>query len=126
MSNNAKSKETNSVFGDYKFIQHKLTTRDMSELEALNGGAEWPLARVLDLVAEGYKVSFSPDFNHMSIVVTATDKQEHSEFYKHTLSGRGATPLDAWHSLAYRHYVLAAGDWSYFGLQSDSEPSKYG
>lgn len=126
MSTDGKSKGKDSVFSDYKFIQHKLTTRDVEELEALNGNTEWPLARILDLVEEGYKVSFSPDFNHMSIVVTATDKQEHSPFFKHTLSGRGATPIDAWHSLAYRHYVLAAGDWSYFGLQSDSKPSKYG
>lgn len=116
----------NKDFSDYKFISHELTAGDKAALASFADSDEWPLSGIVDLVAEGYKVSFSPDFGNMSVIASITDKQEASPFFKTTLSGRGATTVDAWLSLCYRHLHLAQGDWSYFGNKSESGSSRFG
>jgi len=121
-----KEKKSNGSFGDYIFIKHELAKADTGWMEAANLAEEYPLERMFDLVSEGYKISFSPDFANMSIICTATDKQENSAFYKHILSGRGRTPIDAWYSLAYRHFHFSQGDWSVFSTPDNKSGNRFG
>lgn len=119
-------KSGKTAFGDYSFIDYALSARDKEWLGAADLAKEFPLERVVDLVSVGYKFSLSPDFNNMSIVATLTDKQENSPTFKRILSGRGATTLDAWYSLAYRHFVVAKEDWTAFLAIGEGDDSRFG
>lgn len=114
-------KSKNGTSKEFRFINHDLDSKDKEWLEACDLDTEFPLTSLSDLVEAGYKFSLSNDVRNNTFVASITDRDEGSAFYNACLTGRGATPVDAWYSLCYRHLVLAQGDWAFF-----SEPGKRG
>jgi len=110
---------------DFRFINHSLSKKDADWLAAAELDTEFPLASVSDLVTAGYKFSLSLDARNHSFVASITDREAGSDFHNACLTGRGATPLDAWYSLCYRHLVLAQGDWSFFSESGDEPPARF-
>jgi hypothetical protein len=120
-----KQKGTPNGKPDFRFINYDLSKADKEWLASADLDAEYPLALVCDLVAEGYKFGLSFDDRNQSYVASLTDRSESSTFYNSCLTGRGATALDAWCSLAYRHLHLAQGDWTMFNQSGNREPSRF-
>lgn len=121
-----KAAATGGVFGERKFINYRLDDADKAWLASCDLVQEFPLQRMFDLVAEGYKLSISPAVEGRSSIVSITDTEQSSPFYLHTLSGFGANPLDAWYALAYRHFTKANGDWAVLGGVSTGDTSRFG
>jgi hypothetical protein len=119
-----KEKKGNAV--EFRFINHSFSVEDVRWLEAADLGVEFPLASAFDLVAEGYKLGFSADAKNHTFVCSLTDRSEGSVFFNACLTGRGATPLDAWYALAYRHFQLSQEDWKFFGDSGDASPTTWG
>lgn len=111
---------------EFEFVNYTLTSADKEWLERADCGAEFPLDSVLELVHEGYKFSLSPDVKNASYVASITDREQASEHFNRCLTGRGATPIDAWHALAYRHFVVARDGWHVFASSGNALPSRYG
>jgi len=97
---------------EFEYLNVDLTAKDSERLEALVDSGEFPLAGILELSSMGYKFSLSPDKEHKRFVASLTDKSPDSAFWNKCLTGSGATALDAWHSVAYKHYTIAGGDWA--------------
>jgi hypothetical protein len=119
-----KSSASNS--GLATFINYRLDDDDKAWLAACDLTTEFPLERLFGLAQEGYKISISPPRDNRSAIVSLVDVEPTSPFYNHALSGFGATVIDAWYSLAYRHFVKAAGNWSAFPQTSDTDVSRFG
>lgn len=109
----------------FRFINYDLTGDDKLALEALDLDAEFPLTLPCDFAMEGYKYSLAHDARNHCFIASLTDRVEASAFENSCLTGRGATPLDAFHSLCYRHLVLAQGDWSFFGDGEAEDAGRY-
>jgi hypothetical protein len=109
----------------FVFINYNLSTKDKEWLQACDAELEFPVKGMLDLVQEGYKLSISADPKNNSFIASLTDREPTSGFHNHCLTGRGATPFDAWVSLAYRHFVVGQGSWANLTTDSDGKPSKY-
>ena len=112
--------------GETTFITYRLNDADKEWLEKSDLVSAFPIHRLIDLAQEGYKVSISPGRESKSAIVSLTDVEPSSPFYRHTLSGFGTNVIDAWYSLAYRHLVLSKGDWSCFGDTSKTDVSRFG
>lgn len=97
---------------DYRFANVRLDSTDAEWLESNDLPTTFPLSLVFTLVESGYKVSFSYDAQNNSALCTLTDTRENSVHLHTILSGRGATPIDAWYSLAYKHFVRLGEDWN--------------
>jgi hypothetical protein len=100
----------------FRFIQHDLSKSEKEHLWGMDAEAEFPIDRVLELVAEGYSVKISHDEYHHCFTASFTDASAGSPFENSCLTGRGSSPVDAWHAVAFRHFHLAAEDWAYFVL----------
>lgn len=111
---------------EFRFINYNLTTTDLDDLAEYDLETEFPLERSLELVAEGYKLSFSNDERNQSFICALTDKRESSEFFNACVTGRGATAYDAWCALAYRHFVVAADGWAALGDSPDRTVPRFG
>lgn len=125
----ARSKKRGSDSGSdsgYRFINVHLVKADEEWLSACDAQTEFPLSAIFDLVQEGFKVSFNEDSRNSSFVASLTDTREDSSFYKHILTGRGATSADSWLSLAYKHYQIAEGDWHNIASEESGKPSRFG
>lgn len=123
-SSKAKPKNGNTP-PKFRFLNYDLTRDDADALEALDLETEFPLTLTFDLAMEGYKYSLSHDAKNQCFIAAITDRVEGSPFENCCLTGRGATPLDAFHSLCYRHLVLAQGDWKFFGDGSAEKSERY-
>lgn len=110
---------------EFRFVNYSLSQKDKEWLAAADLDAEFPLSSFGDLVTAGYKLGFSLDDKNNTYVASITDRSEGSAFYNACLTGRGATPLDAWFSVCYRHLVVAQGDWAVFHQAGDNEPSRF-
>lgn len=125
-SNKKKSTGESRNVPKFRFINHSLTKADVEQLESLDLDVELPYERAFDAVLEGLRFSLSFDPKNHCFVASFTDKLENSPFENSCLSGRGSTPLDAWYSLAYRHYILAQEDWTFFGDDQSTESNRFG
>jgi hypothetical protein len=110
----------------FRFLNYTLTKEDLDELRSLDLEAEFPRTLVDELVLEGYKFSLSHDARNATFVASITDRAPSSAFQNACLTGRGSTPATAWYSLAYRHFVLATDDWSFFGDGQDDTITDFG
>lgn len=111
------------LYGGFSFITLRLSSDDKAWLEAADCPNEFPPAQIFDLAMEGYKFTIKEDQKNNTFVASLADVREGSETYKRILSGRGSTPLNAWHALAYRHTVVLQGDWS--SVSDDQRISNY-
>lgn len=97
--------------GDYRFVNVRLSADDKARLAETDLAIEFPLATILDLVAEGYKFSLKEDTKNGTFVASFTDTREGAPTYRAILTGRGSTSLNAWYALAYRHFVMLPDGW---------------
>lgn len=125
-SEKSKNGVKNAATPKFGFINYRLSRDDVSALEALDCDAEFPYGLIDEFVLEGYKFSSSYDEKNQTCIASLTDRVSGSAYENKCLSGRGATPADAWHALCYRHLVLAQSDWAFFGSSDDSETPRYG
>lgn len=94
------------------FINFELTERHKSELRdfAASGEISWS---DLDTVAlAGYSVKIGQPRDGQGYTCTFTDTSPTSAFKGYALSGRGATPFNAFASCYYKHQYALSGDWS--------------
>lgn len=126
MARAKKAGSSDGRFSDYRFINIHLVKADVEWLEKADCEAEFPLSRIFGLVQSGYKFSLNEDAKNLSFVASITDVRESSPSSKHILTGRGATPIDAWFALAYRHFVLAEGDWTNIMSEASGDSSRFG
>lgn len=97
---------------EYTFVNLHLVSDEVKELLSLIETDELPLEGFMALVDDGYKLSFSYDEMNDSYVASMTDKRDSSGTYGVILTGRGDSVLNAWYSLAYKHFVKLDGDWT--------------
>lgn len=109
----------------FRFINHNLVKADEEWLEAAELETEFPLALMLELALEGYKVSIGLDSKNATYVASITDRAEGGAFYNACLTGRGGSPLDAWYAVAYRHFKVAEGDWSVLDFGERETPRRF-
>jgi hypothetical protein len=109
----------------FTFINYRLSAEDQEWLRACDTGVDFPLTHLLVLVEEGYKFSLSNDSKNSTYVASITDRLPNSEYQNYCLTGRGASPLDAWVALAYRHAVVGRDGWGQFIVLDENEPPKY-
>jgi len=119
--NKSKGSFNKSDEPEYRFINVALGTQDAEKLEALISSGELGIEYILELAAQGYKCSLGSDKEHQRYVATITDKSPDSPFRNAGITGSGATPIDAWHSVAFKHYVLGSEDWTNFASPSSSK-----
>ena len=100
-----------SGFGDYWFVEVRLSEEDKQTLETREWTDHEQFDSIRGLVAEGYKFSLNEDSKNQSFIATLTDNREGSAAYHGILSGRGATPFNAVCSLLYKHYALLGETW---------------
>lgn len=117
--------QKNANSWEYSFLNIRLSSQDEKNLAAMDCATEYPIQRVFDLAHQGYKLSVNFDAKNQSFVASLADNDEHSPFYKHILTGRGATASDAWYALAYRHFDLAQGDWANIASASTGEQRRF-
>lgn len=106
------SSDGNNSFGGYKFLNVSLGVSDKERLSQATFGESYPIDGCTSLLLEGYKLSFSYDSKNHSFICSLTDNVQDSAFFKHILTGRGSSAVNAWLSVCYKHYVLAEQDWS--------------
>lgn len=94
------------------FVTVNLDKEDRLRLEALLESGELGFECIPELVADGYRFSVAPDNANERFVAALTDKGGSSPFNGYCLSGSGATPNDAIHSLLYKHFVKLNEDWT--------------
>jgi len=116
---------TNS-FGGWSFINISLGEAEKDELGELHQRGVFALELVFDLVQEGYKVSFSEDSKNHSYICSLSDCREDSPSFKHTLTGRGATPAAAFSACCYKHFNIARKDWTQYKLAEGRQGSMFG
>lgn len=121
-----KGKKSGSEERAFRFINYTLSKQDGEWLESADLETEFPLSLVCELATEGYKFSVSFDGKNQCYLASLTDRDEGSPFYNSCLTGRGSTPVDAFHALLYRHLVLSERDWSFFGDTGNRTTGKYG
>ncbi len=118
---NAKS----SGYVQVEFLRIHLDGDDKLWLDENDLNARFPTQLIFDLVEVGYKVSFTQDQNHQRYICSLVDKGRDSATQNCCISGSGATVLDAWHSLAYRHLVKLESDWSTLDRDGASDTSQH-
>lgn len=124
-NNGAKKNVSSNGRPPFGYINYELTVQDKEWLASSDVDAEFPPRLIDELVMEGYKFSLSFDERNSTCIASLTDRQVGGAFENQCLTGRGATPLNAIHSLLYRHLVVASGDWSVFNRVS-KETAIYG
>ena len=120
-----KKREGNGKEPEFRFINYNLTTADAGNLEAMQVDVEFPVELMFALVHEGYKVSISLDARNNCCVASITDKRAGSGFFNCCITGRGGTPIDAWVSVAYRHFVVGDDGWEALDNSPDRSTLKY-
>lgn len=108
----ARKKKTSLPLADYVFINMHLVSDEVKELLSMIETDEFPIEYVWNLVDEGFKVSFSYDELNDSYIASMTDKRPDSNSFGVILTGRGDSALNAWYSLAYKHFVKLNQDWT--------------
>lgn len=126
MVRKAKPSAGNNSYTPVKFVPCNLDATDKVWLGEHDLGAEFPLSDILTLAEAGYKISISPDKDNHRFICSLVDKGGVGDSKNTCISGSGATPLDAWHSLAYRHFVKLGGDWLEIIREGEGTTSKYG
>lgn len=106
-----RSTDKSDFGGDYRFVNVRLSADDKARLAETELAIEFPLAAILDLVAEGYKFSLKEDTKNSTFVASITDTREDTGTYRAILTGRGSTSLNAWYALAYRHFIMLPDGW---------------
>jgi hypothetical protein len=97
---------------DYWFINVQLGKDDKEQLQNSDLTTEFPLSSILALADEGYKFSIKKDEHNQTYVASLSDSRDGSDTFGGILTGRGATGLNAWYALAYRHFVILESDWA--------------
>lgn len=118
-STSRKPKGKPNSFGGYTFLTVSLSSEDKEWLATADCALEFPIQGLLDLVQEGYKVSFNYDGKNHTHIATLTDNSPESPTHKSILSGRGSSTLNAWFALMYRHNILLQKDWSSAAHQTE-------
>ena len=102
---------------EFVFVNHELSVEERADLRSMTAEVEFPLDLMLGLVADGMQVKLAADKTKGGgYRCHILDDGQHDASKLLCLSGRGSTPEKAWHAVAYRHFHLAQGDWSYFAL----------
>lgn len=97
---------------DYWFINVQLGKDDKEQLQTTDLTAEFPVSAIFALADEGYKFSIKKDEHNQTYVASLSDSRDSSDTFGGILTGRGATGLNAWYALAYRHFVILESDWT--------------
>lgn len=95
----------------FSFVDVRLSGTDKQWLAAADLDKEFPIEMLFDLVSQQYKASLTFDSKNSSFIVSITDKATDSQSKNSVLSGRGSTLLNAWYSLAYKHFRVLDGEW---------------
>lgn len=106
-----KPKSKSNAMPAFQFVSSRLNSDDEAWLAQADLGAEFPLELVVREVQMGYKFSIREHKQGEQFVATLSDVREDSENYQRALSGWGATALDAWYALAYRHFIKHSDGW---------------
>lgn len=109
-----------------RFLPLNLDVDDAAWLESHDLGTEFPLTIILDLAESGYKVSVAPDKANHRCICSLVNRKGDTLTNNTCISGSGADALDAWHALAYRHFVKLGEDWTSLAGDGTGEESKYG
>lgn len=117
--------QTNGKSYEYAFINYRLSKQDIDELGTMDVEAEFPLNSIFALAEQGYKFSLNLDAKNNSYVASLADQDPHSDFNKHILTGRGATALDAFYALMYRHFYAAQQDWANIAVQDKVDNRRF-
>lgn len=93
------------------YLNHNLSAMDKENLSAMDLHSEFPESAIFDLAHEGYKFSIRRDDKNNCFMASLLDADEASPNAGWCLVGRGANAVDAWHALAYRHFVVFSDGW---------------
>lgn len=110
----------------YTFVNINLAKVDQEWLAAADIEHEFPFELLFGLVSQGYKISHSEDAANHTFVCSFTDTRSDSPTHKCILTGRGATPLNAWGAACYRHFRIAQENWDPFVNTSGNMGSGFG
>ena len=99
-----------SAWGNIEFLDFRLDRSDERDFEkwAQENSSKWG-DYVDDLLAEGYKISISPDMRNMCTIVTLTDRSEKGLNANTCFSSRAELWVDAMLLMLYKHFVVANG-----------------
>lgn len=105
----------------FRFINVGMDKADAAELEALLTTGELGIDLLFGLVDDGYKCTFSRDKEHKRYTASITDKSDNSAWHNACITGSGKSALDAWHAVAFKHFVKASQDWANLSADSDAK-----
>lgn len=126
MAPRKKSRGANNSYPKVVFLSLSLDATDKKWLGENELGKQFPLSLVFDLAEHGYKVSFSPDWEHKRFICSLVSKREGDASNNHCISGSGASPEKSWYSLAYRHFIKLEESWKELLDAGDSDTSDFG
>lgn len=102
------------------FVDIPLNDTDKEYLKGMSREADDLLGILEALVQEGYKLSISPDFEHNSVIASATGRIPGSPNEGRSLSARGPDLAGAINALWYKHGILGeSGNWENVGRTRD-------
>lgn len=95
------------------FVNARLSVRDKKDVEAWIAKQDWLSTEfVANMIADGYKCTFSYDDNNDCVIYSMTGKEDQTHNAKKCLVTRAATLEDAVMVAAYKHIVMFdQGDW---------------
>lgn len=109
--------------GDWKgFINIPLSDDHKNLIRTGAFSLDEGLETIREMLAEGHKISVSLNREQNSVTAAATGVGEHCPNEGYTLSAFAADFTDAITVLAFKHTVIAKGDWSAFRqMKEDSD-----
>lgn len=116
---NGRTRAKKSKPKGFHFIDYDLTAEEKSDLRATDALTEYPLDGLLELVENGFVVKIAGDNRGGGYRCHLMDDKVDGTGDTFCLSGRGSSPVNAWHALAYRHFTLAKEDWTRFIAQAE-------
>lgn len=126
MTKRASKNAKTSIYTPVRFLPINLESDDKLWLEAHDLGVEFPLSTILDLAEGGFKVSLSPDKENNRFICSLVDKGRDETTRNTCISGSGATALDAWYAVAYRHFIKLESDWATLAGDGDGDTTRFG
>lgn len=119
---NAKS----TGFGDFWKVTVNLSANDKRRLGGLDLEAEFVLKDIFSAVEQGYKFSMSYSQKNDTYIATLTDKADDSPSKNGVLNGYGATPINSFASLLFKHRYILEGDWRSYKPDDSSDGADFG
>lgn len=94
------------------FVSCELDKSVKEQVKAHDPKFTWTVDAIDRLMADGYKISMSPDKAHDCVGVYATIKDMSHKNYGLCLAARGQNYLTALKVLAFKHFNILEEDWT--------------